>query len=60
MDTWDTQHPKGDAGDDSQNDTSVYIAKRSAIRQRLAMALMAIGGVLLAGLFWYFFAGQKN
>lgn len=40
--------------------TDIIIAKRSAIRQKLAIALMAVGGGLVAGLIWFSLYGQKT
>lgn len=46
-------------GQPSTGQTDITITKRSAVRQKLAIALMAIGGALVAGLIWYALYGQK-
>ncbi len=35
--------------------TDIVISKRSAVRQKMAIALMAVGGALVAGLIWFAF-----
>ena len=45
--------PASDLGSGGMNDVDTGVAKRSAVRQKLAIALMAVGGVLVVAVIWF-------
>lgn len=41
-------------------DTETLVKKRAAVRQRLAMALLAVGGTITAAAIWFWYLNRSG